>query len=270
MLHFNLFIGKGRVADSSGIHFKVLNKSKGPAVWGPRAQCDREQYKLGIQQEISTQENLSVYEATIEDIVVKDNCIVGVITGTGDIIKCGSVVLTTGTFLGGVVHVGTEQFNAGRMGEASVTKLADTLLSHGFPLSRLRTGTPPRIDKKTINVTDLEPQPSDIPPSPFSFLTSSLPQTQFITCYRTQTTLATQNVVTSNLTYSPKMIDGSTGVGPRYCPSLETKVTKFPDRNHPVWLEPESFTNNQVYPNGLSTALPLNLQVQMLRVTKCF
>jgi tRNA uridine 5-carboxymethylaminomethyl modification enzyme len=156
-------------------------------------------YKQGIQEELSKQNNLKIHEGTVEDIIVKDNAIVGVITSTGEEIKCSSVVLTTGTFLGGVVHVGTEQYNAGRMGEASSSKLAETLLKHGFPLSRLRTGTPPRLDKRTIHFDGLEAQHSDAPPSPFSYLANSVPQSNFITCYRTQTTIDTHNIVTSNL-----------------------------------------------------------------------
>ena len=260
----------GIVADESAIHYKMLNSSKGYAAQGPRTLNDRNIYKSKIQEKLNLLKNLTIEEASVEDLVLgtENNRIYikGVLTDKGEEIITKSVVLTTGTFLGGMIHIGNTKFSGGRIEEpTNSNKLANRLIEMGFPLGRLRTGTPPRLDGNTINYSVTEKQQSDEIPTPFSYLHKYALNNKFVTSYATKTTKETEKIVINNLHESPKMIDGTTGVGPRYCPSLESKITRFPNRQHTIWLEPESLDNKIVYPAGLSTALPTQLQIQLLK-----
>ena len=252
-------------ADASGIQFRVLNRSKGPAVQGPRAQADRMLYREAIQEMIFNQENLSVLEAGVEDIKTdKFNKASSVATSCGLDIKCKSVVLTTGTFLRGMIHCGTTTTPAGRIGDAPAIGLAKTLERMGFKLGRLKTGTPPRLDGKTINWSLLEPQPGDTPPEPMSYLTSEITCAQR-PCHITYTNPEAHQIIRENLHRSPIYSGQIGGVGPRYCPSIEDKVVRFADRNeHQIFLEPEGLETNLVYPNGISTSLPEGVQKQII------
>lgn len=250
----------GRVADEAGIQFRMLNRRKGPAVQGPRAQIDRELYKIGMQREISNQENLVVIEGTAEEIITDGNNVAGLRLGDGDKLLCGALVITTGTFLRGVIHIGDERVSAGRMGEAPATRLADSFLSHGFTLGRLKTGTPPRLDGRTVQWDQLQAQPGDDEPAPFSFLTYAITTPQ-VECYLTRTTPDTHKIIVDNLGKSAMYSGNISGVGPRYCPSIEDKVVRFSERdNHQIFLEPEGLNDNTVYPNGISTSLPADVQ----------
>ena len=246
-------------ADAAGIQFRVLNRSKGPAVQGPRVQADRMLYREAIQEVIFNQENLSVLEAGVEEIKTdKFNKVSSVETSCGSDIKCKSVVLTTGTFLRGMIHCGTTTTPAGRVGDAPAIGLAKTLERMGFKLGRLKTGTPPRLDGKTINWSLLEPQPGDTPPEPMSYLTSEIACAQR-PCHITYTNPKVHQIIRENLHQSPIYSGQIDGVGPRYCPSIEDKVVRFVDRNeHQIFLEPEGLETNLVYPNGISTSLPHN------------
>lgn len=250
----------GRVADEAGIQFRMLNRRKGPAVQGPRAQIDRELYKTGMQREISNQENLDVIEGTAEEIITSGKKVVGLRLGNGEELLCGALVITTGTFLRGVIHIGDERVNAGRMGEAPATRLAESFLSHGFTLGRLKTGTPPRLDGRTIQWDQLQVQPGDAEPAPFSFLTEAITTPQ-VDCYLTRTTSETHKIIEDNLGRSAMYSGNISGVGPRYCPSIEDKVVRFAERdNHQIFLEPEGLNDHTIYPNGISTSLPADVQ----------
>lgn len=250
----------GRVSDQAGIQFRLLNRRKGPAVRGPRAQADRKLYRNAMQAEIANTENLSVCEAAVEDIIVQDGRAAGVVTQAGARLSAGAVVLTTGTFLDGIIHRGTDRIPAGRLGEAPALKLSERLYAMGLEMGRLKTGTPARLDGRTIDTAALEAQPADDPPEPFSFLTEkiSVPQT---VCHITSTTEETFRIIADNYRLSPVYSGQIAGVGPRYCPSLEDKVVRFPDRmRHQIFLEPEGLDDHTVYPNGISTSLPSDLQ----------
>lgn len=250
----------GRVADEAGIQFRMLNRRKGPAVQGPRAQIDRELYKTGMQREISNQENLDVIEGTAEEIITSGKKVVGLRLGNGEELLCGALVITTGTFLRGVIHIGDERVSAGRMGEAPATRLAESFLSHGFTLGRLKTGTPPRLDGRTIQWDQLQVQPGDAEPAPFSFLTEAITTPQ-VDCYLTRTTSETHKIIEDNLGRSAMYSGNISGVGPRYCPSIEDKVVRFAERdNHQIFLEPEGLNDHTIYPNGISTSLPADVQ----------
>ncbi|KAH9153607.1 hypothetical protein AeRB84_004172 [Aphanomyces euteiches] len=269
----------GRVADSAGIQFRMLNASKGPAVRGPRAQMDRDIYRSNMQQALRAQENLTMVEAGADDIVLcpTTGCVTGVVTAQGETLHTSAVVITTGTFLRGRIFIGDKSFPAGRAlrdrdgVEPPSVGLAATLERLKFPLGRLKTGTPPRIDGRSINFDGLEVQPSDAEPTPFSFLhefNAPLPlQDRFRPCHVTYTTEATHEIVRQNLHYLPQYSENDgKGIGPRYCPSIDAKVTRFADRTrHQVWLEPEGLNTDVVYPNGVSTALPEHLQVQLIQ-----
>ena len=248
-------------ADASGIQFRVLNRSKGPAVQGPRAQADRTLYRESIQEMIFNQENLSVLEAGVEDIKTCTlNTVASVETSCGLDIKCKSVVLTTGTFLRGMIHCGSNTTPAGRIGDAPAIGLAKTLERIGFKLGRLKTGTPPRLDGNTINWKLLEPQPGDTPPEPMSYLTSQIACAQR-PCHITYTNPKVHKIIQSNIHLSAIYAGKIEGVGPRYCPSIEDKVVRFADRSaHQIFLEPEGLETDLVYPNGISTSLPEAIQ----------
>ena len=256
-----------RAIDRAGIQFRMLNQSKGPAVRGPRAQADRKLYKKAIQAILAEQANLEIKSASAEDLVIdhKTKQIQGVITSEGERIACGAVVLTTGTFLRGLIHRGEERIPAGRIGEAPAMGLSKTLESYGFNLGRLKTGTPPRLDGRTINWGLLEHQPGDDPPVPFSFLTQKIEVPQ-IQCGITYTTPESHKLILANKHRAPMYNGQIQSVGPRYCPSIEDKVVRFSDRDrHQIFLEPEGLDDHTVYPNGISTSLPEDVQVRLVQ-----
>ena len=269
----------GRAADRAGIHFKMLNGSKGPAVRGPRAQADRALYKKGIQRLLAETSGLQIEAAAIENLEVGlDRRVAAVLCADGRRVACGAVVLTTGTFLGGVVHVGAVQTPAGRVGEAPSIGLARTLRGLGLPLGRLKTGTPPRLDGRTIGWERLARDPGDDEPEPFSTLTDRITTPQ-VPCHVTGTTPETHALIRTNLHRSAIHSGGISGPGPRYCPSIEDKVVRFAGRErHTIFLEPEGLDDPTVYPNGISTSLPEEVQRAMLetipgleraRMTRC-
>jgi tRNA uridine 5-carboxymethylaminomethyl modification enzyme len=256
----------GRAADAAGIHFKLLNRSKGPAVRGPRAQADRTLYSRAIRRLLANTPNLTLRAGTAENV---ETCERGRITAVtcadGQRIGCGAVVLTTGTFLRGVIHIGDVQMPAGRMGEAPTIGLADTLNRLGLPLGRLKTGTPPRLDRRSIDWDGLRADPGDDDPQPFSTLTSQLSNRQ-VECRVTGTTEATHAVIRENIHRSAVYSGQIAGRGPRYCPSIEDKVVRFADRErHNIFLEPEGLDDWVVYPNGISTSLPEEVQAALLK-----
>src|SRR5215510_1113455 len=250
----------GRVADLGGIQFRVLNRRKGPAVRGPRAQADRKLYAAAMQAAIRAIPNLEVIETEADDLVFENGRVAGIRTSRGREIAAGAVVLTTGTFLRGLIHIGEKQIPAGRVGEAPATGLSRTLESIGFSLGRLKTGTPPRLDGRTIDWSSLEMQAGDDPPEPFSSLTARIenPQTK---CGITRTVGATHKVIRDNVHRSPMYSGQIASRGPRYCPSIEDKIVKFGEREgHQIFLEPEGLDDHTVYPNGISTSLPEEVQ----------
>jgi tRNA uridine 5-carboxymethylaminomethyl modification enzyme len=255
----------GRVADAAGIQFRLLNRSKGPAVQGPRAQADRKLYRAAMQAAIRATPNLVVIEGAVEDLLAENGAVAGIVTADGRQIRAGSVVLTTGTFLRGLIHRGEEKTPAGRHGEPPANGLSRRLLALELRLGRLKTGTPARLDGRSIDWASLEMQAGDDPPIPFSFLTERITNAQ-INCGVTTTTEATHAIIRANLARSP-MYSGQIGsVGPRYCPSIEDKVVRFAGRaGHQIFLEPEGLDDDTVYPNGVSTSLPADVQEAFLR-----
>lgn len=256
----------GRVIDRSGIQFRMLNASKGPAVRGPRAQADRRLYREAMQEILSSYPNLTLIEGMAEDLILDENStIAGLKTIDGREIKCRTIVLTTGTFLRGVIHRGEERSSAGRVGEAPSIGLALTLERLGFPLGRLKTGTPARLDGRTIDWSACEEQPGDIPARPFSYMNTDITVPQ-INCYITYTTEITHKIIADNLHRSAMYSGNITGVGPRYCPSIEDKIHRFADKSrHQIFLEPEGLDDHTVYPNGISTSLPTEVQDAYIR-----
>lgn len=250
----------GRVIDQAGIQFRMLNKRKGPAVRGPRAQADRKLYRQAMQQAIAETENLSVIAAAVEDLMLVDGAIQGIVLADGTQVKASKVVLTTGTFLRGVIHLGEDRHEAGRMGDKPAIGLAETLYGLGLNMGRLKTGTPARLDARTINYDGLEEQPGDEPPVPFSYLSTTISQAQ-IPCHITYTNPEAHAHILGNLDRAP-IYSGQIGSsGPRYCPSIEDKVVRFKDRSkHQIFLEPEGLDDFTVYPNGISTSLPKDVQ----------
>jgi tRNA uridine 5-carboxymethylaminomethyl modification enzyme len=250
----------GRVADQGGIQFRVLNRRKGPAVRGPRAQADRKLYAAAMQRAIHEISSLEVIEGEVDDLIVHEGRVAGVRLGDGREFSCGAVVLTTGTFLRGLIHIGEQQIPAGRVGEAPALGLSTTLERHGFELKRLKTGTPPRLDGRTIDWKSLQMQPGDDPPEPFSTLTRKI-ETPQIECAITRTTEETHKVIRANVHRSPMYSGQIQSRGPRYCPSIEDKIVRFGERDgHQVFLEPEGLEDDTVYPNGISTSLPEDVQ----------
>jgi tRNA uridine 5-carboxymethylaminomethyl modification enzyme len=255
----------GRVADAAGIQFRLLNRSRGPAVQGPRAQADRRLYKAAMQAAIRATPNLSVIEAAVEGLIVEAGICAGIVTAGGRTIQAGAVVLTTGTFLRGLIHRGEEKTPGGRHGEAPANGLSQRLLALGLRLGRLKTGTPARLDRKSIDWAALQMQPGDEDPVPFSFLTAGIANPQ-IECGVTTTTQATHALIRANLGRAPMYSGQIESVGPRYCPSIEDKVVRFADRvGHQIFLEPEGLDDDTVYPNGVSTSLPADAQEAFLR-----
>ena len=255
----------GRVADASGIQFRLLNRSKGPAVRGPRTQSDRKLYREAMQAALAEQRDLSIAEAAAEDIVVDAGVCRGVVDSQGRTWPARAVVLTTGTFLKGVIHRGEERMPAGRYGEAPSVGLSDRLYGLGLAMGRLKTGTPARLDGRTIDWASLEMQKADAEPAPFSFMTDRITVPQ-IACGITRTTEETHRIIAQNLTKSAVYGGSISGRGPRYCPSIEDKVVRFEDRtSHQVFLEPEGLDDPTVYPNGISTSLPAEVQDAFLK-----
>ncbi len=253
----------GRTADRGGIQFRVLNRRKGPAVRGPRAQADRGLYAAAAQQAMR-KTNAAVIEAEASDLILQDGRIIGIELADGREIRAGAVVLTTGTFLRGIIHIGERQIAAGRVGEAPAIGLSVTLERFGFTLGRLKTGTPPRLDGRTIDWGAVEMQQGDIPPEPFSTLTTRIENRQ-VACGITRTTSATHRIVRDNVHRSPMYSGQVASRGPRYCPSIEDKIVRFGDRDgHQIFLEPEGLEDDTVYPNGISTSLPEEVQRSMV------
>ena len=256
----------GRAIDRAGIQFRVLNRAKGPAVRGPRAQADRALYRMAMGEILAAEPNLTIRAAAVEDLCLdKGGRIAGVVTADGGTITTAVAILTTGTFLRGLIHIGEEKIPAGRAGEAPATGLAITLEAAGFGLGRLKTGTPPRLDGNTIDWRGLEVQPGDDPPEPFSYLTAAITTAQ-INCHITATTPATHDLIRRNLHRAPIYSGQIASQGPRYCPSIEDKVVRFPDRaRHQIFLEPEGLSDDTIYPNGISTSLPREIQEALIK-----
>ncbi len=255
----------GRTADAAGIQFRLLNRRKGPAVRGPRAQADRKLYRLSMQAAIRKQRDLEIIEGEIADLSIEEGRVVGVILADGRRLTCRAVVLTTGTFLRGLIHIGDRKIVAGRMNEKASMGLSETMARAGFALGRLKTGTPPRLDGTTIDWQSLESQAADEEPVPFSLMTDRIENPQ-IRCGITRTTAATHALIRENIGRSAMYSGSIKGVGPRYCPSIEDKIVKFGDRDgHHIFLEPEGLDDDTVYPNGISTSLPEEVQLDLLK-----
>lgn len=258
----------GRAIDRGGIQFRMLNRRKGPAVRGPRAQADRKLYRQAVQDILFNYPNLTILPLSVEDLVIADGekpRVSGIVTGDGQVFTAGAVILTTGTFLRGLIHIGERKIAGGRTGEAPALGLSDTLARLGFALGRLKTGTPPRLDGRTIDWESLEVQPGDDPPQPFSFLTERITTPQ-INCHITRTTERTHAIIRANLHRAPMYSGQIESRGPRYCPSIEDKIVRFADKeSHQIFLEPEGLDDVTVYPNGISTSLPEEVQWELVR-----
>ena len=254
----------GQVTDEVGIQFRLLNTSRGPAVWSPRAQCDKKLYRVHMRQLLENEPNLDIKQAEAVGLLTESGRIRGVELRDGRSIAAGAVIITTGTFLNGLVHIGERTYPAGRSGEPASVMLGEVLRNQGFRCCRLKTGTPPRLDGRTIDWDAFEPQPGDAVPTPFSFRTESIEREQ-IQCHVAYTNEQTHQVLQDSLRRSPLYSGQIAGVGPRYCPSIEDKIVKFPDRRrHQIFLEPEGLDTNEVYVNGMSTSMPIDVQEQMV------
>ena len=258
-----------RAADIAGIQFRILNRSKGPAVRATRAQADRVLYKAAIRHIIENQENLWLFQQSVDDVIVEHNKVKGVITQIGLTFYANNVVLTAGTFLGGLVHVGLQNYEAGRAGDPSASTLAQKLKELNLPVGRLKTGTPPRIDGRTIDYTKMEEQPGDNPAPNFSFINPKIEHPKQISCWITHTNNQTHEIIRQGLDRSPIYNGIIEGVGPRYCPSVEDKIHRFADKeSHQIFIEPEGLSTHEVYPNGISTSLPFDVQYNLVRSIK--
>ncbi len=254
----------GEVADAVGIQFRLLNTSRGPAVWSPRAQCDKKLYRQKMKEVLEREPNLYIKQAEVAEIVIEDGRALGVRLRDGREMRSGAVVITTGTFLNGLAHVGEQRYACGRNGEAPANLLGEQLRSLNLDWTRLKTGTPPRLDGRSIDWSRFTPQPGDAVPTPFSFLTDSIDRPQ-IECHLGHTTEATARIIRESLARSPLYSGQIEGVGPRYCPSIEDKFVKFPDKpSHQIFLEPEGLDTHEVYINGMSTSMPLDVQEAMV------
>jgi len=255
-----------KVTDKTGIHFKMLNTSKGPAVWSPRAQCDRTLYRITMKKILEKKKNLNIKQEEAIKILIDDKKVTGVLTKHNNVYKSKCVILTPGTFMNGVIHIGLKSFPAGRYSEFP-SSLSESLKEIGFEVKRLKTGTPPRIDGKTVDYTKLELQPSDFPPVPFSHFTplSKFPYQKLLNCYITYTNPETHKIILDNLDRSPLYTGRIKSIGPRYCPSIEDKVVKFKDRQrHQIFLEPEGLYTTELYCNGISSSLPEDVQERIV------
>ena len=256
----------GRVIDRTGIQFRLLNRSRGPAVQSPRAQADRMLYRSEMRRVLEATTNLALRQGKVVDLVIHNGEVVGIDLEDGRRFGSAAIVIATGTFLNGLIHTGRRTYSGGRTGEPAATELAESLKRLGFPIGRLKTGTPPRLDGRTIDWDRFEPQPGDAEPIPFSFATDRIEQRQ-IKCYVGYTTSGLHDVIRSNLSESPLYSGKIKGIGPRYCPSIEDKVVKFSDKSrHQLFLEPEGHDTNEVYLNGFSTSLPAELQQDLIRM----
>ena len=261
----------GVAADKAGIHFRVLNSRKGPAVRATRAQADRALYKAAIRQMLEHQQNLSIFQQSVEDLLIEDDEVRGVITHMGLTMYARSVVLTVGTFLGGLIHVGLDRQSGGRMGDSPSNALAAKLRELPFTVDRLKTGTPPRIDGNSVDFSDLEEQPGESPRPVMSYLSTRDDHPAQVSCFITQTSEKTHDIIRDSLDRSPLYSGVIEGVGPRYCPSIEDKVVRFADKHsHQIFIEPEGLQTTELYPNGISTSLPYDVQVELVRSIKGF
>ncbi len=260
-----------RAIDHAGIHFRILNASKGPAVRATRGQADRDLYKKFIRNTLENQPNLMLFQQVVSDLLVEAETVVGVMTQMGLQFRAKAVVLTAGTFLGGRIHIGLENYTGGRAGDAASTALAERLRELPFKVGRLKTGTPPRIDGRTINFSQLEQQHGDAPVPVFSFMGSASQHPKQIPCYITRTNEQTHDIIRAGLDRSPLYTGEIEGIGPRYCPSIEDKVIRFAERtSHQIFVEPEGLNTNEYYPNGISTSLPFDVQYQFVRSMRGF
>ncbi len=258
----------GRAIDMAGIHFRILNLSKGAAVHSPRAQADRKLYKKAVNEILKDYKNIDTIFASVEDIAIEDGEAKAVILDSGSYIEAKSVILTTGTFLSGVIHIGNTQTPAGRFDEKPSHGLSKTLKKHNFNIARLKTGTPPRILKSSIDFSNLEEQAGDNPPQPFSYLNKEI-KTEQIKCYITYTNSKTHQIIKNNLEKSAMYGGAISGNGPRYCPSIEDKINRFFDKDrHQIFLEPEGLDSDLIYPNGISTSLPIEVQEEFIKTIK--
>ena len=254
----------GEMADATGIQFRLLNTSRGPAVWSPRAQCDKKLYRFEMRKRLEQESNLVIKQAEAIDLVLVQDRVVGLQLADGRVLGAKAVVITTGTFLNGLIHVGEATYPSGRSGEPASKLLGEALRQLGFRCSRLKTGTPPRLDGRTIDWERFEPQPGDSEPTPFSFRTEKIAREQ-IQCHIGYTTDETHRLLAENIERSPLYSGQIEGVGPRYCPSIEDKIVKFPDKSrHQIFLEPEGLDTNEVYVNGMSTSMPIDVQTKMV------
>jgi tRNA uridine 5-carboxymethylaminomethyl modification enzyme len=255
----------GRNTDQAGIQFRMINTSKGPAVRALRAQCDKQIYREVMQRSLRAQPLLEIRCGTVDRILTQEGSVIGVVTDAGAQIRSEAVVLTSGTFLKGLIHIGLSHFPAGRAGEASAEHLSDCMRDFGFEVGRLKTGTPPRLDRDSIDFSVMVLQPGDDPPPPFSYRTDHIPLRQ-VPCHLTHTNSQTHDIIAKNIDRSPLFSGVIDSVGPRYCPSIEDKVVRFADKNrHQIFIEPEGLKSNEFYPNGISTSLPVDVQAAMLK-----
>lgn len=255
--------------DKGGIQFRILNASKGPAVRATRAQADRVLYKQAIRSQLENQTNLILFQQSVDDLLVEQDRVTGVVTQMGLRFRAKTVVLTSGTFLSGLIHIGQANYQGGRAGDPPAVSLAYRLRELKLPVGRLKTGTPPRIDGRSINYSVLKEQPGDYPAPVFSFIGDSKQHPKQVSCWITETNEETHEIIRGGLDRSPLFTGAIEGVGPRYCPSIEDKITRFVDRNsHQIFLEPEGLTTNEIYPNGISTSLPFDIQLHLVRSIK--
>lgn len=253
-------------ADRAGIQFRILNASKGPAVRATRAQADRVLYRQAIRQILQSQDNLTLFQQAVDDLIIENGKVTGIITQMGLKLQARAVVLTVGTFLGGKIHVGMSQFAGGRAGDPPAIALALRLRELDLPVGRLKTGTPPRIDGRSLDYAQMTVQPGDSPAPVFSYMGNAEQHPQQLPCWITHTTEATHDIIRANLHQSPMYAGVIEGVGPRYCPSIEDKVVRFADKlSHQIFVEPEGLTTDEIYPNGISTSLPFDVQIQFVR-----
>ncbi|QRN05017.1 tRNA uridine-5-carboxymethylaminomethyl(34) synthesis enzyme MnmG [Legionella sp. MW5194] len=258
-------------ADEAGIQFRTLNASKGPAVRATRVQADRVLYRQAIRQRLQRQANLTLFQQAVDDLIIEQGRVTGVVTQLGLTLRAKAVVLTVGTFLGGKIHVGMNHYAGGRAGDPPAIALAQRLRELDLPVGRLKTGTPPRIDSRSLDYSQMEEQPGDTPVPVFSFLGHAGMHPQQLPCYITHTTAKTHEIIQANLHQSPMYAGVIEGVGPRYCPSIEDKVVRFADKSsHQIFVEPEGLTSDEIYPNGISTSLPFEVQVAFVRTIKGF
>ncbi|HVW83757.1 MAG TPA: tRNA uridine-5-carboxymethylaminomethyl(34) synthesis enzyme MnmG, partial [Bryobacteraceae bacterium] len=254
----------GEVTDAVGIQFRLLNTSRGPAVWSPRAQCDKKQYRIRMKEVLEREPNLRIKQAEVAALIIEDGRVRGVRLMDGRHLRSEAVVITTGTFLNGLAHIGEERFSCGRNGEPPSQILGHQIRNSGLAWTRLKTGTPPRLDARTIDWSKFEPQPGDPEPFPFSFMTERIDRPQ-IQCFLARTTGETRRVIQESISRSPLYSGQIEGIGPRYCPSIEDKFVKFPDKeSHQIFLEPEGLDTNEIYANGMSTSMPIDVQARMI------